>query len=67
MKFYIYKTTDPVTIKEIYTERMSEDYISSHNLTEISSTDDCNIIAVTYNDFVAFTVKGVWPAQLVLS
>ena len=41
--------------------------VTSHNLTEISSTDDCNIIAVTYNDFVAFTVKGVWPAQLVLS
>ena len=35
--------------------------VTSHNLTEISSTDDCNIIAVTYNDFVAFTQKSVWP------
>lgn len=35
MNFYIYKTTDPVTIQAIHTQRLSNDYISSHSLTEI--------------------------------
>ena len=35
MNFYIYKTTNPVVIQAIHTEKLSEEYISSHNLTEI--------------------------------
>ncbi len=35
MNYFIYKTTNPVAIREIYTIKMSDEYISSHNLTEI--------------------------------
>jgi hypothetical protein len=72
MKFYIYKTTDPVTIKEIYTERMSEDYISSHNLTEIvyegshntvtfDLTEDGTVLEVTQDIIMARMNAGELP------
>ena len=49
MNFYIYKTTNPVTIALIQTEKLSDDYISSHNLTEIVYEGSENTITFDLN------------------
>ena len=49
MNFYIYKTTNPVTIAAIHTEKLSEEYISSHNLTEIVYEGSENTITFDLN------------------
>lgn len=49
MNFYIYKTTNPVTIQAIHTQRLSNDYISSHNLTEIIYEGSENTVTFDLN------------------
>lgn len=49
MNFYIYKTTNPVTIELIQTEKLSDDYISSHNLTEIIYEGSENTVTFDLN------------------
>ena len=49
MNFYIYKTSDPVTIREIHTQRLSNDYISSHSLTEIIYEGSENTVTFDLN------------------
>lgn len=49
MNFYIYKTTNPVTIELIQTEKLSDDYISSHNLTEIMYEGSENTVTFDLN------------------
>lgn len=49
MNFYIYKTTNPVTIQAIHTQRLSNDYISSHNLTEIVYEGSENTVTFDLN------------------
>ena len=49
MNFYIYKTSDPVAIEAIHTERLSEEYISSHNLTEIVYEGSENTVTFDLN------------------
>ena len=50
MNFYIYKiTTNPITIEAIHTEKLSEEYISSHNLTEIVYEGSENTVTFDLN------------------
>lgn len=49
MNFYIYKTTNPVTIELIQTKKLSDDYISSHNLTEIIYEGSENTVTFDLN------------------
>jgi hypothetical protein len=49
MNFYIYKTSNPVTIALIQTEELSDDYISSHNLTEIVYEGSENTVTFDLN------------------
>ena len=55
MNFYIYKTTNPVTIQAIHTQRLSNDYISSHNLTEIVYGGSENTVTFDLNSDGAVT------------
>ena len=43
------RTTNPITIEAIHTEKLSEEYISSHNLTEIVYEGSENTITFDLN------------------